>query len=139
MGLIKVSGCFIVVVFSCYLLLLAERGRRYLVGEVETPPEGPEQLPSTNHTLSDTHSPQNEDTESVWTDVGINFLLLVVTFLCYDIVVTNILLFCLATDTFFIRAPLRAVLCGMVGVLAGAAWYELPTLRENFQTDWTHS
>ena len=137
MGLIKVSGCFIFVLFSCYLLLLAERGRRYLVGERYTAGGGPGQLP-TNHTLSTTLSSPNEDSESAWANVGINLLLLVATFLCYDLLVTNVLLFYLATDSFFLRAPLRVLLCGMVGVLAAAAWFELPALREDLQLNWTH-
>jgi hypothetical protein len=136
MGLMKVSGCFIFVLFSCYVLLLAERGRRYLVGERNADGEG--HLPN-NHTLSNTLSSPNEDSESAWVNVGVNFFLLIATFLCYDLLVTNILLFFLATDTFFLRAPLRVLLCGMVGVLAAAAWFELPALREQLQQGWTHS
>lgn len=125
MGVIKMLGCLVFVLFSGYLLLQAERGRRYLV---DSPPSNP--------ALSDT--PREESTsESAWIDVGVNSLLLVSTFLCYDLIVTNILVFSLATDRFFLRTPLRLLLGAMVGVLAGAAWYEVPSLREELQLLWT--
>ena len=126
MGVIKAFGCLIFVLFSCYLLLQAERGRRYLVGETNTAEYKTGQLPS-NPALSDT-PPQAS--ESAWVDVGVNVLLLISTFLCYDLVVTNILVFFLATDRFFLRTPLRLLMCAMVGVLAGAAWFEVPSLHE---------
>ena len=121
MGLIKAVGCLIFVLFSCYVLLQAERGRRYLVAQPHTAKEDAGQLPVTSPALS--------DKESVWTNLGVNLFLLISTLLCYDLVVTNILVFSLATDRFFLRTPLRVLLCAMVGVLAAAAWFEVPALR----------
>lgn len=127
MGLIKVSGCLIVVLFSCYLLLLAERGRKYLL---EKPAEE----------NPDVDRPSLIEESRPWyISLGINLLLLISTFLCYDLVVTNLLVFSLATDGFFLRAPLRVLLCAMVGVLAAAVWFEVPALREDLQLIWTQS
>lgn len=124
MGIIKVSGCLIVVLFSCYLLLLAERGRRYLL---ENPAE------------ENSEVDQPEDSRPWFISLGVNLLLLISTFLCYDLVVTNLLVFSLATDGFFLRVPLRVLLCAMVGVLAAAVWFEVPALREDLQLKWTQS
>lgn len=124
MGLIKTFGCFTFLLFSCYMLLQAERMRRYLVGETSTLAEGAAE----HSTISEAPSSQNEESDSFWINVGINFFLLISTFLCYDLVVANILVLSLTSDHFFRRAPLRILLCGMVGVLGAAAWYEAPTL-----------
>lgn len=127
MGLIKVSGCLIVVLFSCYLLLLAERGRRYLL-----------EKPAEENSEVDQPSPI-EESRPWFISLGVNLLLLISTLLCYDLVVTNLLVFSLATDGFFLRAPLRVLLCAMVGVLAAAVWFEVPALREDLQLKWTQS
>lgn len=120
MGLIKVSGCLILVIFSCYMLLLAERGRRYLLEQ-----------PAEENAEHDDQSSPNGETKPWFITVGVNVLLLISTFLCYDLVVTNILVFSLSTDRFFLRAPIRVLLCAMVGVLAAAIWFEVPALRED--------
>lgn len=138
MGLRKVSGCLVLAVFSCYMLLLAERGRRYLVGHAaERNVKGAGQLP----TLSESpHSSDEEPDASVWVDLGVNFSLLISTFLCYDLVVMNVLVVSLATDNFFHRTPfIRLLLCAMVGVLTAAAWFEVPALRQElWQLNWTY-
>ena len=128
MGATKALGCLIFLLFSGYLLLQAERGRRFLVGEPDAAAGGA--------------APQepaiSADEDPVWKNLGINLLLIVGTFLCYDLVVTNILVFSLATDGFFLRAPLRLLLCGMVGVLLAAGWHELPSLLQELQQNWRH-
>ena len=123
MGLIKLSGCLVFLLFSCYTLLQAERLRRYLVGEQDASSEEEEGAAPSNP------APQQHE-QSVWMTVVINFFLLVGTFLCYDLVVANILVLLLASDKFFLRASSRLLLCGMVGVLGAAAWYEIPHLME---------
>lgn len=127
MGLMKVSGCLIIVLFSSYMLLLAERGRKYLL-----------EKPAEENPEIDQSSP-NEESRPWFISLGVNLLLLISTFLCYDLVVTNLLVFSLATDGFFLRAPLRVLLCGMVGVLAAAMWYEVSALCGDLQLKWTQS
>ena len=141
MGLVRVSGCLIVLTFSCYMWLLAERGRQYLVEQPAQTREGaPGQADPSNHTLSESEaSSVEEDEVSEWLNVGINILMLISTFLCYDLLVTNILLFSLSTDTFFLRTPLRLLLCCMIGVLAAAGWFELPALLQELNLHWLQS
>ena len=115
------AGCLIVVLFSCYVWLLAERGRRYLVGR-------PDQELQTGGKLRGTHSTNTTqsdvDSRSMWMDLVTNFSIIIFTFLCYDLFVLNILLFVLATDCFFSRPPSRAALSGMACILVWAAWSE---------------
>ena len=113
MGAARTAGCLIVVLFSCYVWLLAERGRRYLVGQPERETE-----------VNRPNTTAQSDNSSAWVDVVTNVSIIVFTFLCYDLFVVNILLFVLATDRFFSLALSRAALAGMVCVLAWAAWSE---------------
>ena len=136
MGATKTLGCFVFLIFSSYLLLQAERGRRFLVGERET--AAAEGGAPHNPAISQNNPSQNTtDGDPVWwMTVGINVFLVVATFLCYDLVVANVLVLTLATDTFFMRAPLRLMLFGMVCVLAVATWHELPLLQQTIQQNW---
>ena len=138
MGATKALGCLVFVLFSGYVLLQAERGRRFLVGGEFDAPVG--ETAAQNPALSEDEQPSTSGDPShddpFWKKVGINVFLVIGTFLCYDLVVTNILVFSLATDGFFLRAPLRVLLCGMVGVLAAASWYELPSLMQDIQGKW---
>ena len=133
MGATKALGCLVFLLFSGYLLLQAERGRRFLVGEREN------EAAAENQTASFLSGDEVAPTEDpFWKSVGINVFLLVGTFLCYDLVVANILVFSLTTDSFFRRVPLRLALSVMVGVLAAAAWHELPPLRQAVLQDWIY-
>ena len=136
MGATKALGCLVFVLFSSYLLLQAERGRRFLVEESDAPArETAPQNPAPDVRPSDDFLHGISD-GALWKRVGINVFLVIGTFLCYDLVVTNILVCSLATDGFFVRAPLRMLLCGMVGVLAAASWYELPSLLQELWGYW---
>ena len=135
MGATKALGCLVFVLFSGYVLLQAERGRRFLVGEEFDAPVGETAAQNSEDGQPSTSGDPSHDAsdDPFWKKVGINVFLVIGTFLCYDLVVTNILVFSLATDGFFLRAPLRVLLCGMVGVLAAASWYELPSLMQDIQ------
>lgn len=139
MGAAKSLGCLVFLLFSGYLLLQAERVRRFLVGESVAPArsDAPQNPASEGAGASD-DPPRDAAGDPFWKKVGINVFLLIGTFLCYDLVVTNILVFSLASDGFFLRAPLRVLLCGMVGVLAAASWYEVPSLLQEIQRNWWH-
>lgn len=122
MGATKVLGCLVVLTFSSYLLFQAERWRQYLVGEQPSAPA------ENSGTLNSANSQRNVTNGSIWwKDVGINFGMLIGTFLCYDVMVTNILIVSLSTDAFFTRPPLLVLLVAMVGVLAAQTWHILPS------------
>ena len=139
MGAARVAGCLIVMLFSCYLWLLAERGRKYLVGQPEIEGafyRGLSAVPS-NQTQFETLGPAEKS--SVWLDIGINFFVLISTFLCYDLLVTNLLLVFLASDQFFLFPASKATLSAMLGVLAAGAWFEVPHFAQSILHNWSNS
>lgn len=140
MGAARVAGCLIVMLFSCYVWLLAERGRKYLVGqpEIEGVFHRGLSTASSNQTQFETRSPSEEES-STWRDVGINFSVLICTFLCYDLLVTNLLLVFLASDRFFLSHTSKATLSAMVGILAAGAWFEVPYFAQDIMHDWSSS